>query len=117
MAVEVPGGQQVYADPKTGAMGFTQAHSASMPPNAVLKAFVYEAPKDGASYGYLKFMRDGRDRGFLACSESGDSNEGPWKVHAALPRVDFDDNACLGFSALAVTGPKNGKAFGAWQYA
>lgn len=116
MAVNVPGGQLVYVDPKDGAIGYTQAHSVSTPEGAIYKAFVYEAPEDGAAFGHLTFKRDGRDRGFLACSVKGDSEKGPWKIHANLPRVDFDDDACLGFSALAVTGPKKGKQVGAWQY-
>ena len=116
MAVEVPGGQALYVEPQTGAIGYTQAHSASEPEGAIHNAFVYTAPKDGEAFGYLDFKRDGKSRGFLACATSGDAEEGPWKIYANLARVAFDEDACLGFTALAVTGPKKGKAFGAWQY-
>lgn len=112
MAVAVPGGQQVYIDPECGAVGYTQAHSAQMPEGAITKGFKYTPPKDGAAYGYLGY----KQRGFLACSSTGNSTEGPWQVYANLKSVDFDDDACLGFSALAVTGPKKGKQVGAWQY-
>lgn len=116
MAVEVPGGQNVYVNPKDGAIGYTQAHSGGMPEGAIQKAFVYTPPEAGASFGTLNFKRDGKDRGFMACSVKGDFEKGPWKVHANLARVDFDKNACEGFDALAVTGPKKGKQVDAWQY-
>lgn len=112
MAVEVPGGQQVYIDPADGSVGYTQAHSAAMPEGAITKGFNYTPPEDGASFGYLGFKK----RGFLACSVKGDAEEGPWKIYANLRSVDFDDDACLGFSALAVAGPKEGTKVGAWQY-
>lgn len=112
MAVEVPGGQQVYVDPKDGAIGYTQAHSASMPEGAITRGFIYTPPKGDASFGELTFKK----RGLLACSTKGNSTEGPYKIYANLRAIDFDDDACLGFSGLAVTGPKKGTKVGAWQY-
>ena len=112
MAVTVPGGQQVYVDPKDGAIGYTQAHSASMPEGAITKGFIYTPPAEDASFGYLTFKK----RGLLACSTTGDSAEAPYQIYANLRSIDFDEDACLGFSGLAVTGPKNGTQTGAWQY-
>ena len=111
LATVVPGGQQVYIDPTTGAVGFTQAHSGSMPDKAILKGWTYTPPAKDASFGYLT-----RPRGFLACSEKGDANEGPWQVFVDLKTVKHPAGECLGFSALAVTGPEDGEQAGAWQY-
>lgn len=111
MATVVPGGQQVYVDPATGAVGFTQAHNAQMPENARVKGWKYTAPEGDAAFGHLT-----RPRGFLACSVTGDAEEGPWQVYVAVDNFDKPEGECLGFSALAVTGPKKGKQAGAWQY-
>lgn len=112
MAVAVPGGQQVYINPATGALRYTQAHSAAMVEGAITTGFNYTPPEDGAAFGYLGYKK----RGFLACSTKGNSTEGPYQIYANLKGIDFDEDACLGFSALAVTGPKKGKQVGAWQY-
>jgi hypothetical protein len=61
MGVIVPGGQQVYVAPD-GALSYTQAHSAYIPPGSVRDGFSREQPTGGQSFGYLNF-----DTGFVAC--------------------------------------------------
>ena len=104
MYVEVPGGQQVYAA-ADGALGYTQAHSATVGGGN------QTAPSDGQSFGYWTWS--GADAtGLVACPSSGSGNQGtgPWKVYAAVPGKDF--GSCLGFAAAAI--PYDGTY--AWQY-
>lgn len=102
MGVVVPGGQQVYIEPETGALKYTQAHSAAVPEGAIREGWSTEA-RDG--FGVLS----NKAGGFVACpcEEKGDA----YKVFVALKDVEFDEG-CLGFSALA----GNVTAAGAWQY-
>jgi hypothetical protein len=102
MGVVVPGGQQVYIEADTGAVKYTIAHSAAIPEGAVQTGWSTAA---GNGFGILS----NSNGGFLACP--CESEEGAWKVYAALEGLEFDDE-CLGFSALA----SNGTAAGAWQY-
>ncbi|KAJ5724563.1 hypothetical protein N7493_006291 [Penicillium malachiteum] len=107
MDVEVPGGQQVYVDP-TGALSFTQAHSASIPAGSAVGGLIYET---GEPWNHYTFSGWGAT-GFMACPTS----DNRWQVFAAMqnatvPSGDVDD--CLGFSALALT--YNGDV-PAWQY-
>lgn len=105
--VEVPGGQQVYVDP-TGALSFTQAHSASIPAGSVVGGLVYET---GQPWSHYSFNGWGT-QGLMACP----TTDNRWQVFAALqnatvPSGDVAD--CLGFSAIALT--YSGE-IPAWQY-
>lgn len=105
--VMVPGGQQVYVNPE-GALSFTQAHSAYIPPGSAVGPFKYEP---GENFGHYTFNGWGAS-GFMACPAEDDK----WQVFAALqnatvPSGDVAD--CLGFSAMAVTGNQTAAA---WQY-
>ncbi|KAE8152403.1 hypothetical protein BDV25DRAFT_67183 [Aspergillus avenaceus] len=106
--VVVPGGQQVYVD-EDGALSFTQAHSAYIPPGSSLGPFEH---KPGKPFGYYSFNGWGAT-GFMACP----TEDSRWQVFAAIHNATVPQgnvNDCIGFSALAV--PSNATA-GAWQYA
>lgn len=106
--VMVPGGQRIFVDP-SGALGFTQAHSASIPPGSALGPFEYTP---GDSFGHFTFKGFGA-KGFMACP----AEDNRWQVFAAIQNATVpggDVSKCLGFSALAPTAKKQGPA--AWQY-
>lgn len=101
--VVVPGGQQVYVNPD-GALAFTMAHSAYIPPGSLTSGFTYQP---GAAYG--DFSAPGG--GFMACPVNGD-----WQVFVAVHNVTVpsgDVSSCLGFDAL--TSPYTGDA-PVWQF-
>jgi len=104
--VEVPGGQQIYVDP-SGALSFTQAHSASIPPGSAIGGLVYEP---GNPWSHYTFNGWGAS-GFMACP-----TDNRWQVFAAMQNATVPSGNvgdCLGFSAMALTykGPVP-----AWQY-
>ncbi|GAB7360827.1 hypothetical protein MBLNU230_g0813t1 [Neophaeotheca triangularis] len=103
MSVVVPGGQQVYIDPATGAVGYTTAHSAAMPPDAVITGWQKE---EGEQFAYLR-----HEDGLLACPVS--RQEGVYQIFVQLEGLSFPAT-CLGFSALAPNSTT--KSVGAWQY-
>jgi hypothetical protein len=98
LSVVVPGGQQVYVQ-KNGAVGYTQAHSASAPAGSTFDGW---SKSEGASFGSLSHKH-----GVLFCPE-GDA----YKLFVQVPGVSFAAT-CLGANLLTV----NGTAPGAWQYA
>ena len=100
----VPGGQQAYIQ-KNGALGYTQAHSASIPEGASRTGFSYTAPAEGQSFGYLSYKENGAT-GFVACT----ADDGTYQVFADVDGGDFSN--CLGFDALA--SPYSGKP--AWEF-
>jgi hypothetical protein len=100
MGVVVPGGQQVYIEPDTGAVKYTQAHSVAMPENAIVTGWTNN-PSNG--FGILS----NSNGGFIACPES----DGSYKVFIGLECIEFADS-CLGFDALS----SNVTDAGAWQY-
>ncbi|KAJ5648721.1 hypothetical protein N7490_005093 [Penicillium lividum] len=107
MSVEVPGGQQVYVDP-TGALSFTQAHSASIPAGSAVGDMVYES---GDPWSHYSFNGWGA-QGLMACP----TTDNRWQVFAAIqnatvPSGSVDD--CLGFDAFALTYTGD---IPAWQY-
>lgn len=91
LGVVVPGGQQVYVRPD-GSLGYTTAHSASMPPGSTVTGFSRTPAPNSDQFGYLNW-----DCGFLACPGSADDG---WKVYGKLDNVTFSDE-CLSFSAIA----------------
>ncbi|KAF3920663.1 hypothetical protein ABW21_db0206877 [Orbilia brochopaga] len=114
MDVIVPGGQQVYIAP-SGALSYTQAHSAAIPAGSFRTGFIVSLP---GSNGISIFSHC--EGGFVACPVV--ANKGPWKVFVAfkgvLPKnTDVPSGKaadCLGFSA-ATAGPAQYHP-GAWQY-
>ena len=74
-----------------------------MPEGAILTGWDWD---QGASYGFLAWKN-----GLLACSSSGDPDEGPWEIYAQLDGIKFGEG-CIGLDATTLneTGPA------AWQY-
>ncbi|KAJ5542862.1 hypothetical protein N7535_005285 [Penicillium sp. DV-2018c] len=103
----VPGGQQVYVS-ADGALSFTQAHSANIPPGSSLGPFEYLPAEPFAQYGFFGWGASG----FMACP----ADDNRWQVFAALQNATVphgDVSECLGFSAVAT--PYDGDV-PAWQY-
>ncbi|WEW61453.1 hypothetical protein PRK78_006943 [Emydomyces testavorans] len=107
--VLVPGGQQMYVEP-SGAVGFTQAHSASIPPGSYIGGFKY---RPGPGHGVYSFTGWGAT-GFMACPSPKAKYYQVFAniKNATVPSGNIKD--CLGFVALAFnyTGPSPA----AWQY-
>lgn len=104
----VPGGQAMYVEP-SGAVGFTQAHSAQIPPGSAIGGFGYTPGDDHGKYTFSGFGADG----FMACPHP---DKDFYQVfanmkNATVPSGNVDE--CLGFVAMAYTydGPT-----AAWQY-
>lgn len=117
----VPGGQAIYVAPD-GALSFTQAHSAYIPPGSAVTGFSYtphETEEGRGTYGFNGMGGAGAG-GFMACPDSLGAENPDWQVFAAVQNatVPTGDTAdCLGFKAMALTytaphedGPV------AWQY-
>ncbi|KAI7975936.1 hypothetical protein EIK77_007262 [Talaromyces pinophilus] len=108
--VEVPGGQQVYVDP-SGALAFTQAHSANIPAGAALGPFTFTPGTQFGAYSTSAFGATG----FMACPDDA-ANPSKWQGFAAfstatVPTGNVGD--CLGFDAAA---PAFTGDIPAWQY-
>ncbi|KAJ6255813.1 hypothetical protein Dda_9423 [Drechslerella dactyloides] len=113
MSVSVPGGQQVYIDPK-GALSYTQAHSAAIPPGSITTCFrVMNSPNDNN----ILFFSNG-EGDFVACPVAPET--GPYQVFVNIkgglksedvPSGNTAD--CLGFTAAG--GPAQ-EQVSAWQY-
>ncbi|KAK2765013.1 hypothetical protein FQN54_008712 [Arachnomyces sp. PD_36] len=104
----VPGGQMMYVE-KSGSVGFTQAHSVSIPEGADIGGFTY-AP--GVYHDYYNYIGFGAD-GFMACpSDDSDFLQVFANFeNATVPTGDVED--CIPFAAFAYhyDGPTP-----AWQY-
>ncbi|PGG98431.1 hypothetical protein AJ79_08871 [Helicocarpus griseus UAMH5409] len=110
--VMVPGGQQIYVEP-TGALGFTQAHSAQIPEGSLTTGFKFTP---GDQFGHWTFEGFGAD-GFMGCPPQNPDESPLYQVfanikNATVPTGNVDD--CLPFSALAP--PYTGPNPAAWQY-
>lgn len=115
--VSVPGGQRVYVAP-TGELGFTRAHSASIPPGSTQDGFTLSSTLATTQLASLGFSKLGAT-GFLACP-AGPNGTAPFKVFANVSALKDADvpggslNACIGFDALA--GEYTESVSAAWQY-
>ncbi|KAK5467363.1 hypothetical protein LTS15_000335 [Exophiala xenobiotica] len=112
LAVVVPGGQQVYVA-ESGALMFTQAHSAVIPEGAVTDPFIYSPAQNGGQYGSVSTHAFGAD-GFMACPTAGSI---AYQVFANIdcaevPLGNVDD--CVPVVPLAV--PYTQGQAAAWQY-
>ncbi|EAW08764.1 putative IgE-binding protein [Aspergillus clavatus NRRL 1] len=105
--VVVPGGQRIYIDPR-GALRFTQAHSAYIPPGSSMGPFTYTP---GPHFGQFSYTGQGAS-GFLACPRSNGTAT-HWQVYGSAANVTASQG-CLGFDALAV--PTNSTGAAAWEY-
>ena len=96
-----------------GALGYTQAHSSSIPTGSLVAGFTYTP---GTNFGTFGINLPGA-AGLLACP-TGKNFSGPYQVFANIKNLRDKDvpggkiNKCLGFNALA--GAYEG--VGAWQY-
>ncbi|KAJ5887615.1 hypothetical protein N7495_007656 [Penicillium taxi] len=105
--VEVPGGQQVYVT-SSGALSFTQAHSASIPEGSHIGGFAYEPGKPWAHYVYNGW----NTTGLMACP----TEDKRWQVFSAAQNATVplgNVNDCLSFSTIALT---YDGVVPAWQY-
>jgi hypothetical protein len=100
MGVVVPGGQQVYIEPDTGALKYTQAHSVVTTEGAIQTGWTVSP---GNGFGILS----NSNGPLIACP----ADDGSYQVFIGLECVDFD-SACLSFDALT----SNVTDAGAWQY-
>lgn len=110
--VTVPGGQFVYIEP-SGALGFAQAHSVSIPDGSLLSNFSVIA---GEFLGLFKFNAGG----WLACPTGLNGTAFPFKIFAYLTDIPDSDipggrgTGCTGLDILAVNYTASSSA--AWQY-
>jgi hypothetical protein len=106
--VVVPGGQQLYVDPKSGWVSVTTPHSAYIPEGALQGGFKYTAQTKGAQEGLgnLGFCGGGAE-GFVACPVEG--KEHTWKV--IVPLKGVDTTGCLSMSTVT-----SGSNATAWEY-
>lgn len=95
-----------------GALGYTQAHSASIPAGAYTTGFTFTP---GENFGYFSVNLPG-SAGLIACP-AGPNYSYPYQVFANLKGLKDSDVAggniskCIGFNALT---SKN--AVNSWQY-
>lgn len=98
----VPGGQSAYIDSNTGAVGYAQAHSGSVPPGSIIDGWsVKQRVLAGGQLGELCWQN-----GLLACPV-----DDSWQVFANIENHEFPSE-CLGFTAVFT----NSTAPTAWQY-
>ncbi|TGJ82819.1 hypothetical protein E0Z10_g5941 [Xylaria hypoxylon] len=103
--VTVPGGQQVYLAPD-GALSYTQAHSASMPPGSNVTGFSREQSQAGGAPTYLYSPAQ---YWFLCPVTEGEPRERTYQIFAASGNLE----GCYGTQIRTYT-PSLGHV---WQYA
>lgn len=107
MSVMVPGGQQVYLDPYWN-VGYTQAHSAYIPPGSVTTGL---AAYQGGGFINL----NGNGWGWAACPPRASGGGGPgWNLVAKNATNADGLGECVGVN-LKVNSLPSGTV-GAWQY-
>jgi len=102
MNVMVPGGQQVYLDAQQWTMGYTQAHSAYVPPGSLREGF-------GAYEGGGFVNLNGGGLGWVACQEG---SGGGWTLRGRNETNAAGLAGCTGVNLRVV----KESGFGAWQY-
>jgi hypothetical protein len=115
--VEVPGGQLAYVGPD-GALGYTQAHSASIPTGSFTGGFSWSPLHTNSvlgQRGVLDFVAPGATSGgFLACPDIPNFITGAtFRIFAQVP--GFTEQNCIKLGGLRTTEFKQ-EEFGAWQY-
>ncbi|KAH7346174.1 hypothetical protein BKA65DRAFT_272496 [Rhexocercosporidium sp. MPI-PUGE-AT-0058] len=116
--VEVPGGQQTFIR-SDGSLGYTQAHSASVPSNAYRGGFVNVTISSDCSPDVNVFTwkaPDGSTEGVLACPDvpSYMENLATHQIFARTPQFNLTD--CIELEGLSPTIFPQLAPFGAWQY-
>lgn len=102
----VPGGQQVYVT-ADGQLGFTIAHSASIPEGASVSGFAYTSQTESGAPGELTW----NGFSFSACP-TGD--EGVYQIYADNAAIaNSPDSTCINIAAATL----NNTVGAAWQYA
>ncbi|KAK2747147.1 hypothetical protein FQN57_002404 [Myotisia sp. PD_48] len=107
MYVMVPGGQQIYVEP-SGALGFTQAHSAYIPPGSYVGGMTFKYLDNHNDCGIYSFEGWGA-KGLMACYNR---DRGLHQVYANIANATVPD--CKPITALGCRW--NGSGYGAWQY-
>ncbi|RDL31916.1 uncharacterized protein BP5553_09318 [Venustampulla echinocandica] len=102
--VAVPGGQQVFVGPD-GALGYTGAHSASIPVGAVTTGFLRFQSVAGGAPVPMTF----EGSGFRACPVD-ETQENVYQVFASA--VGTDPGNCIQFQLRTYSAP----GISAWQY-
>lgn len=113
ISVMVPGGQQQYFE-VGGRVGYTQAHSASMPVGAIPGGFSYYKCPD-EPYGHITTNVFGAT-GLMACPDNSWGTQ-RYVVFADIPNAVVPSGNvrdCIGFDGL--TSDYNGPVPAAWQY-
>ncbi|KAI0133823.1 hypothetical protein BJ170DRAFT_690178 [Xylariales sp. AK1849] len=118
MAVEVPGGQQVYVNP-SGAVMYTQAHSAYMPQGSFVGGWFNKTVVSACApiLEVLDFLAtDGSNAaGVMLCPGTQDFLEGTgasYQLYAMTP--SFNATNCV--QAIGLIQHGNAADFGCWQY-
>ena len=107
----VPGGQVIYVR-TDGSLGYTQAHSASVPEGAIVGGDYTYSKSEGAQFGSLGTSAFGA-KGLMACP----TQDQGYQVFAATGNATASEGdlaACLGFNALTIDAIDLSR--GAWQY-
>ncbi|KAF7506406.1 hypothetical protein GJ744_011760 [Endocarpon pusillum] len=113
ISVMVPGGQQQYVE-VGGRIGYTQAHSASMPVGAIPGGFSYYKCPD-EQFGHITTSIFNAT-GLMACPDNSFGTQ-RYVVYANIPNAVVPSGNvqdCIGFDGL--TSDYNGPLPAAWQY-
>ncbi|KAH7410561.1 hypothetical protein BKA64DRAFT_357478 [Cadophora sp. MPI-SDFR-AT-0126] len=118
MYVNVPGGQQTYVR-SAGSLGYTQAHSASVPAGAYRGGFVNVTISTDCEADVNVFTWKDPDElteGVLACPDvpSYMENIATYQIFARTPGFNLTD--CVKLEGLQATILPEPAPFGAWQY-
>ena len=93
---------------RTGALSFTQAHSASIPQDSYVGGLSYDSGNPWSHFGFNGWGASG----FMACP----TEDNRWQVFAAMQNATVPSgnvSDCLGFDAIALT---YSGSIPAWQY-
>lgn len=101
-----------------GALGYTQAHSAFIPPDSFTQGFSWTPLHTNSVLGQrgeLDFTAPGAtESGFLACPHVPNLPTGAtYQIFAQVPK--FNEKNCIELGKLRTTEFKEGQV-GAWQY-
>lgn len=114
--VEVPGGQQVYIR-ENGAMAFTQAHSAYVPPGSYYGGFVSVTIVSACAAPITVLTWKAPDEsteGAFACPVPPPSVVLEYQIFVKTPAFNRTD--CVRLFGLLPHALPAGSSFGAWQY-
>ncbi|KAK0120317.1 hypothetical protein ONS95_011723 [Cadophora gregata] len=118
MWVEVPGGQQTFVRSE-GSIGYTQAHSASVPTGAYRGRFVNVTISSDCEANADVFTwkaPDGSTEGVFACPDVPSYMEdiATYQIFVKTPKFNLTD--CIELEGLKTTILPEPAPFGAWQY-